>query len=419
MRALSGGPSGRGRPGGPLDFGRARPSFRVAAPGRRPDGPVGRGRRRRTARLPAGRSAGCAGGHLGLAASPPQRRGSRLAAARNEQPGIGRHLLARARGRPVARALNCRRRPPGSSSGRRATAPIGRGRIPVGGGPVCHRPVRRARHQPPGHTRNRGRSQAARRFDRLQPCGDDGDRHDLWSGEPGRRRRVARPPAGLLGVRADLARSHAARMRPRAGGRPRRRNSTSTYGAMWTAARWARSSWTESAREANCPGRPSSRRATPSASTARSGPASAAWTLAPGEQWRKVAPESLDSDTIDANVFADALSPANRATAEDRGLEYVEGARARHCRIAVDGPTFAASFPQVGVADRGRDHGDLARGDQLLGLRGRPGGHGGRVDQRQRPGDHCRTACWPRSGSTLTATNRGLPVTVAAPTIRP
>jgi len=37
----------------------------------------------------------------------------------------------------------------------------------------------------------------------------------------------------------------------------------------------------------------------------------------------------------------------NRATAEDHGLEYVEGARARHCRVAVDGATYLASFPQV------------------------------------------------------------------------
>ena len=41
------------------------------------------------------------------------------------------------------------------------------------------------------------------------------------------------------------------------------------------------------------------------------------------------------------------LSLGNRATAEDHGLEYVEGARARHCRAAIDGTTFGISFPQV------------------------------------------------------------------------
>jgi hypothetical protein len=46
-------------------------------------------------------------------------------------------------------------------------------------------------------------------------------------------------------------------------------------------------------------------------------------------------------------VLTQSLSAGNRATAEDRGLEYVEGARARHCRVAIDGEIFAASFPQV------------------------------------------------------------------------
>jgi hypothetical protein len=60
-----------------------------------------------------------------------------------------------------------------------------------------------------------------------------------------------------------------------------------------------------------------------------------------------VAPSSLDGELVDDTVLTQALSAGNRATAEDRGLEYVEGARARHCRVAIDGETFAASFPQV------------------------------------------------------------------------
>ena len=50
---------------------------------------------------------------------------------------------------------------------------------------------------------------------------------------------------------------------------------------------------------------------------------------------------------MDATVFDVALSPGNRATAEDRGFDNVEGARSRHCAVAIDGPTFASSFPQV------------------------------------------------------------------------
>jgi len=55
----------------------------------------------------------------------------------------------------------------------------------------------------------------------------------------------------------------------------------------------------------------------------------------------------VPADELDVPVLGGALSGDNRATAENRGLEYVEGARARHCRVAVDGPTFQASFPQV------------------------------------------------------------------------
>ena len=36
-----------------------------------------------------------------------------------------------------------------------------------------------------------------------------------------------------------------------------------------------------------------------------------------------------------------------RSTAEDHGLEFVEGARSRHCRVAIDGPTFLAAYPQT------------------------------------------------------------------------
>jgi hypothetical protein len=74
---------------------------------------------------------------------------------------------------------------------------------------------------------------------------------------------------------------------------------------------------------------------------------SEAWTLSPTTGWTSVAPGTIDDQMLDATVLAGALSPANRATAENHGLEYVEGARARRCRVAVDGLTFADSFPQV------------------------------------------------------------------------
>jgi hypothetical protein len=74
---------------------------------------------------------------------------------------------------------------------------------------------------------------------------------------------------------------------------------------------------------------------------------SRAWQLSPGRGWQAADPSLLDSSLIDTTALDHALAVGNRATAEDRGLEYVEGARARHCRVAVDGPTFGASFPQV------------------------------------------------------------------------
>ena len=73
-----------------------------------------------------------------------------------------------------------------------------------------------------------------------------------------------------------------------------------------------------------------------------------AWTLRPGRSWQFATPASVADEAVDLQLLATGLTPANRIAAEDRGLEFVEGARARHCRIAIDGPTFLVSFPQVG-----------------------------------------------------------------------
>jgi hypothetical protein len=74
---------------------------------------------------------------------------------------------------------------------------------------------------------------------------------------------------------------------------------------------------------------------------------SRAWTEAPGNGWLATGADAIDTQVLDQTVLSNVLSSQNRATAENRGLEYVEGARARHCRVAVDGLTFLASFPQV------------------------------------------------------------------------
>lgn len=88
-----------------------------------------------------------------------------------------------------------------------------------------------------------------------------------------------------------------------------------------------------------------------------------AWVREPGRPWASAPTDSVGEDTLDVEVLETALTPGNRATAEDRGVDIIEGARARRCRVAIDGPTFAAAFPQVrwlvGDADLHRWRGQL------------------------------------------------------------
>ena len=88
-----------------------------------------------------------------------------------------------------------------------------------------------------------------------------------------------------------------------------------------------------------------------------------AWVREPFGGWHR-APELEVADwSIDLQAFEAALSDGPRAAAELHGVDLIEGARARHCRIAIDGPTFRAAFPPVvwlaGEADLGRWRGQL------------------------------------------------------------
>ncbi len=74
---------------------------------------------------------------------------------------------------------------------------------------------------------------------------------------------------------------------------------------------------------------------------------SSAWTYDKPGDWTPRPPEALDDATLDLLVVETALTPGRRAVAESLGIGYVAGARARHCRIAIDGETFRAAFPQV------------------------------------------------------------------------
>jgi hypothetical protein len=105
------------------------------------------------------------------------------------------------------------------------------------------------------------------------------------------------------------------------------------------------------------------------ASTARLGQFGAAvvgatgWRLDPATGWRQVPRDELAGDALDVPVRQAALSSGARVAAELHGISYFEGARATHCRIAIDGPTLRQAFPEVelliGDANVARWRGEL------------------------------------------------------------
>jgi hypothetical protein len=64
-------------------------------------------------------------------------------------------------------------------------------------------------------------------------------------------------------------------------------------------------------------------------------------------EWRQSGSVLAAGGSLDLWAAETVLSDAYLATAEDRGEEVLEGARARRCRISIDGGAFAAAFPQV------------------------------------------------------------------------
>ncbi|MFL5673642.1 MAG: hypothetical protein ACJ779_01420 [Chloroflexota bacterium] len=73
-----------------------------------------------------------------------------------------------------------------------------------------------------------------------------------------------------------------------------------------------------------------------------------AWMTTPGARWTPAPRAAVQDDAIDLEALDAALTAGFRATAEDHGVEVIEGARARRCRIAVDGTTFRDAFPEIG-----------------------------------------------------------------------
>lgn len=88
-----------------------------------------------------------------------------------------------------------------------------------------------------------------------------------------------------------------------------------------------------------------------------------AWTRSPVGGWATADAQAVREQTLDLQAVRTALARRSRSTAEDRGIEVIEGARARRCRVAVDGATFRDAFPQiewlVGDADLSRWRGQL------------------------------------------------------------
>ncbi|HET9756261.1 MAG TPA: hypothetical protein VFP66_07150 [Candidatus Limnocylindrales bacterium] len=87
------------------------------------------------------------------------------------------------------------------------------------------------------------------------------------------------------------------------------------------------------------------------------------WEYGPDGGWSRTEDADAARFAVDRSVLDTVLTEGFRLTAEDRGIEVIEGARARRCRVAVDGETFVEAFPQVrwlvGDADLHRWRGQL------------------------------------------------------------
>ena len=139
-----------------------------------------------------------------------------------------------------------------------------------------------------------------------------------------------------------------------------------------------------------------------------------AWQQLPGRPWAAVTLDQAANDDMDRQLVIEALSPDDRSVAEDRGLAFIEGARARHCRVTMDGTTLRRSLPMVdllvGTTDLSRWRGDV---DYWVFADGELGLVDGRVTG---PASGLETdALNALIRFRLTAVDRGLPITVLPP----
>ncbi len=140
-----------------------------------------------------------------------------------------------------------------------------------------------------------------------------------------------------------------------------------------------------------------------------------AWGLRPHEEWASLPPATLDDATLDLIAIAVALPPEVLPTAEDHGIEVIEGARARHCRVAIDGPAFIAAFPQARWLIGSEPPIQRWRGsvDYWVFVDGEVGILDGFVSGE--PGGLAPGALRATVRARMTATDRDMPVTLRAP----
>jgi hypothetical protein len=140
-----------------------------------------------------------------------------------------------------------------------------------------------------------------------------------------------------------------------------------------------------------------------------------AWVREPFGGWRRGAAWEVVQGTVDAQALRSALSDGMRTAAELHGVDVIEGARARHCRIAIDGPTFRRAFPVVtwliGDADMTIWRGELDYWIFLDGQLGRVAGSINGDAGAIRP-----NALQATIRVDLTATDRGRVIRINAPT---
>ena len=138
------------------------------------------------------------------------------------------------------------------------------------------------------------------------------------------------------------------------------------------------------------------------------------WELVPGRSWANAEPGRGLGVDLDRTMVVVALTPANRAVAEDRGTSFIEGARARHCRITADGTMIRDALPEVellvGGTDLARWRGDL---DFWVFADGQVGQVDGRISGPAM--DLAEDALVAGLRFRITAVDRGLPISVLPP----